>query len=350
MGESMILAARGYISPEAEAALAEALRRDPQNPVARYYMGAAFAQTGRPESAFETWAGLIADSPEGAPWLESTRAQVYELAAREGVEPPALPAPRRATPEEERAIMADMVARLEARLAAEGGQAGDWLRLVKSHRALGDPAAAEDAAARARAALGADAAQLAAFEQALAAPETAAPAPGAGAHDVREMVARLDARLAGAGGPAADWLKLISSYAALNEPDAARDALARARAALAEAPQELAALEGAIGAAAAPPAAALRNPTAEEMAAAAEMSAGDRQEMIRTMVSGLQERLFADGGTPEEWVRLIRSLGVLGDVEAATAAWRKASEAHAADRSAVSFITEAAALAGVAIR
>jgi cytochrome c-type biogenesis protein CcmH len=69
--------------------------------------------------------------------------------------------------------------------------------------------------------------------------------------------------------------------------------------------------------------------------------------MIRGMVSGLKERLWAEGGTPEEWAQLIRSLGVLGDVETATEAWRRGTEAHGADRIAVSFITEAAALAGV---
>jgi cytochrome c-type biogenesis protein CcmH len=65
------------------------------------------------------------------------------------------------------------------------------------------------------------------------------------------------------------------------------------------------------------------------------------------MVSGLKDRLFADGGTPEEWARLIQSQGVLGDVPAAEAAWRRAIEAHSGDRSAVSFLTEAAVLAGV---
>ncbi|WP_161555827.1 c-type cytochrome biogenesis protein CcmI [Mangrovicoccus ximenensis] len=49
LGELYILAAGGYVSPEAEAALAEALARDGNNPLARYYMAVMYSQTGRPD-------------------------------------------------------------------------------------------------------------------------------------------------------------------------------------------------------------------------------------------------------------------------------------------------------------
>ena len=45
----MILAARGYVSPQAEEALDHVLVAEPKNPVARYYTGLLFAQTGRPD-------------------------------------------------------------------------------------------------------------------------------------------------------------------------------------------------------------------------------------------------------------------------------------------------------------
>ena len=63
----------------------------------------------------------------------------------------------------------------------------------------------------------------------------------------------------------------------------------------------------------APPARQPRGPTAEDVAAAQDMTAQDRQAMIRGMVDGLAARLAADPGDPEGWVRLIRSYGVLED-------------------------------------
>lgn len=73
---------------------------------------------------------------------------------------------------------------------------------------------------------------------------------------------------------------------------------------------------------------ALRGPNREDVAAAQNMSAGDRSAMIRQMVSGLAERLNNQGGSVEEWKRLVRSHVVLGDRDAATSALEKAREAY----------------------
>ncbi|SEH84537.1 c-type cytochrome biogenesis protein CcmI [Paracoccus alkenifer] len=53
---------------------------------------------------------------------------------------------------------------------------------------------------------------------------------------------------------------------------------------------------------------ALPGPDAETMAAAGEMSPEEQQQMIRGMVDNLESRLATEGGTPEEWARLITSL------------------------------------------
>jgi cytochrome c-type biogenesis protein CcmH len=52
-------------------------------------------------------------------------------------------------------------------------------------------------------------------------------------------------------------------------------------------------------------------PGAGDIAAAAEMSPEDRQAMIEGMVAQLSDRLASDGGSVEDWERLIRSLTVL---------------------------------------
>lgn len=60
-----------------------------------------------------------------------------------------------------------------------------------------------------------------------------------------------------------------------------------------------------------PPAEEGAGPTAEDMAAAGEMTPEDRQQMIEGMVAQLSDRLATEGGSVEDWNRLIRSLAVL---------------------------------------
>ncbi|TDK37225.1 c-type cytochrome biogenesis protein CcmI [Rhizobium deserti] len=55
------------------------------------------------------------------------------------------------------------------------------------------------------------------------------------------------------------------------------------------------------------------NPTSQDVAAAQDMSQGDRQTMIRGMVESLAARLKEDPDNLEGWLRLVRSYSVLGD-------------------------------------
>jgi cytochrome c-type biogenesis protein CcmH len=95
-------------------------------------------------------------------------------------------------------------------------------------------------------------------------------------------------------------------------------------------------------------ASALPGPSAEDVAAASELSEEDRNAMIQSMVDGLSSRLAREGGPPEDWSRLIRSLGVLGERERAAAIWAEAQVAFADFPGAVDQIRLAAEQAGVA--
>ena len=66
-----------------------------------------------------------------------------------------------------------MVARLADRLQQNPADPDGWARLVKAFGVLGDAAKADEATAQARKALGADAAKLAKFEEALKAAPSA---------------------------------------------------------------------------------------------------------------------------------------------------------------------------------
>lgn len=150
LAELMVMAAGGYVSPEAEAALAEAVRRDPGNGTARYYAGLMFAQQGRPDRAWNVWRALVADSTPDAPWLDPIYARIEAVSQAAGDPTPLseLPAPRGPTqeevaaadamsPEERVAMIGAMVDGLAARLAEQGGPPEDWARLVSSLAVLG---------------------------------------------------------------------------------------------------------------------------------------------------------------------------------------------------------------------
>ncbi|WIY25240.1 c-type cytochrome biogenesis protein CcmI [Parasedimentitalea psychrophila] len=92
---------------------------------------------------------------------------------------------------------------------------------------------------------------------------------------------------------------------------------------------------------------ALSGPTAEEMAGAQDMSSEDRQQMIRGMVSNLAERLASEGGSAQEWARLIVALSVLNEGDRARTIHREALQNFAEDAEAVALITGAAQQAGL---
>ncbi|ACL59046.1 c-type cytochrome biogenesis protein CcmI [Methylobacterium nodulans] len=53
----------------------------------------------------------------------------------------------------------------------------------------------------------------------------------------------------------------------------------------------------------------------------------DQRSAIRGMVAGLDQRLAAEGGSPEEWARLVRSYGVMGERDKAADALARARAA-----------------------
>lgn len=163
LAELMILAAGGYVSPEAEKVLVKALEKDPQNGTARYYSGVMFAQVGRFDRTFVLWRALMEEGPDDAPWIAPIRQQMAEVAARAGVNYTLPPEPGMRGPtaadmaaagemsaEDRQAMIEGMVAQLGERLAREGGPAEDWARLISSLAVLGRVDEARDIYAEAQ--------------------------------------------------------------------------------------------------------------------------------------------------------------------------------------------------------
>jgi len=91
-----------------------------------------------------------------------------------------------------------------------------------------------------------------------------------------------------------------------------------------------------------------RGPSEADLAAAQEMDPEEREAMIRGMVSGLSARLSSQGGTADDWARLITALGVLGETEEASAIWTEAQVVFGAAPEDLALVLEAARDAGVA--
>lgn len=149
LAEMMILAAGGYVSPEAENALRQALERNPKLGPARYYWGQMLAQIGRPDRAYRVWVETLNDAPPGAPWANAIRAQIDELAFRAGVfnapdfaasgpSQDDVSAAAEMSPEERQEMIRGMVDGLSDRLATEGGTPEEWARLIAALGVLGE--------------------------------------------------------------------------------------------------------------------------------------------------------------------------------------------------------------------
>jgi cytochrome c-type biogenesis protein CcmH len=97
----------------------------------------------------------------------------------------------------------------------------------------------------------------------------------------------------------------------------------------------------------APPAADLPGPDADALAAAEDLSPEDRARMIQDMVDRLQQRLATEGGSPEEWARLIAALAMLDQRDQATAILTEARQRFGSAPDALAPIERAATEAGL---
>jgi len=152
------------------------------------------------------------------------------------------------------------------------------------------------------------------------------------------MVARLANRLAEKGGSADEWTRLVRAYIVLKQTDKAQEALASARKALAADPAALADLDAL---ASTMPAKTMDAP------GAAPAVEGAPQDMIGAMVARLANRLAQQGGSADEWTRLVRAYTVLKQTDKAQQALSSARKALAADPAALANLDSTAKTLGL---
>ena len=215
-GRALTRAAGGRVTARAMAAFEEALRRDPGEPRASYYVGVAERRAGRPEAALERWRALVASLPPDAPWAVFVQARAAALEA----EMAAVPATRAAavdtargeteglrgptrddvaaaadlSAEDRAAMIRAMVDGLAERLASDPGNVAGWLRLARSRAVLGERDEAKAAWARAAALRPDDVGILAAWADGIVAAARPDPPDPAEIDPVVKRILALDGR------------------------------------------------------------------------------------------------------------------------------------------------------------
>lgn len=176
-GEALTEAAGGQVTPAAQDAFTAALKEDPGDARARFYLASAEAQAGHPDRALEQLVALEAAAPADAGWRPMVGAAIDQLARQLGRDPatlpgrkpaPAAPAPaaggvappvdagsmaaiQAMKPEERETFIKGMVDKLAERLRQQPNDLDGWLRLGRAYGVLQQPDQARDALAHAAA-------------------------------------------------------------------------------------------------------------------------------------------------------------------------------------------------------
>jgi cytochrome c-type biogenesis protein CcmH len=81
-GEALVYAGGGLVTPAAREAFEAARRIDAMELRARFYLGLAEIQGGRPRTALALWEALASDTPANAPWLVELKQGIARLKTR----------------------------------------------------------------------------------------------------------------------------------------------------------------------------------------------------------------------------------------------------------------------------
>jgi cytochrome c-type biogenesis protein CcmH len=162
-GSALVLAAQGHVDDKAKAAFEAALKTDPTDPIARFFLGLAKEQAGDAAGALTDWLALERDLPPNIPWHGDLAQNIDRVARELGKDPATLPgrapsgapganataqqggapsesdldAASKMTDAERQAFIESMVTKLAERLKNEPDDLDGWLRLAKAYSVLG---------------------------------------------------------------------------------------------------------------------------------------------------------------------------------------------------------------------
>ena len=160
LGEVLQSTSRTVV-PEAKTAFEKALKLDPSDPRARYFLAVQKDLGGNHKGAVDDWLALLRETPEGAPWEADLRRTIERTAAENridlagrmpapgstgsvataGIPGPSadqLAAASSIPPSEQAEMVQAMVQRLADRLKTNPKDEDGWIRLMRSRMVLGE--------------------------------------------------------------------------------------------------------------------------------------------------------------------------------------------------------------------
>ena len=150
LGEAMVASAQGVVTAEARQQFDHAS----DAPKAKFYLGLAAEQDGKIQDAIAAYQALAPQAKGREPWMLGLRAR---LAALTSETPKTETEAATAFSPEQQKMIETMVQGLAERLAAQGGSAQEWGRLIRAYSVLHEPGKAREALSSARKALGSNA-------------------------------------------------------------------------------------------------------------------------------------------------------------------------------------------------
>ncbi|MCO4824474.1 MAG: c-type cytochrome biogenesis protein CcmI [Pacificibacter sp.] len=155
LGEVLIFAEQGIVTPPAEAAIDKALALDPNNPAGIYYKAVSLSQSGASEQAYDLLVSTLNNLDGFYPWMETFVIEANRIGseinkARISLASfaPMMSAPgptgedianaESMTDEDRQAFIRSMVERLATRLEVEPEDLDGWMRLGNAYTVLGE--------------------------------------------------------------------------------------------------------------------------------------------------------------------------------------------------------------------
>ncbi|MES0195201.1 c-type cytochrome biogenesis protein CcmI [Mesorhizobium sp. M0011] len=171
LGEAIASAAGGIVSADAQDAFEAALKLDPANAKASFYLAMALAQEGRAKEATTAWQAMLGRLPPDSPWrgaveqalAKSGGSDVASGGTTNGPDAGDVDAASSMSPQDRETMINTMVAGLDDKLRQNPRDPEGWMRLVRSYVVLGKADQAREALGRAIAVFGADSDQAKKF-------------------------------------------------------------------------------------------------------------------------------------------------------------------------------------------
>ena len=128
--EFCILAARNYVSPQAEAAIKMALKLNYKNSQAKFYSTLLLFQKDQPYNVEPIWIELIRTEPPESKWVKLILRQILKIMSDGSKTFSTI------TKSDKSLLILQALSEIEAQLELQGGSIEDWNDLIKVYKNL----------------------------------------------------------------------------------------------------------------------------------------------------------------------------------------------------------------------